>query len=154
MARGEGRQADRRLAAELAAIHAMAFEGQERPWSEPEILALLADPIVAVHVAHGMQRAAIGFALWRAISDEAEFLTLAVTPDARRDGHGAALLAACEEGARASGAARLFLEVAAGNVPAGALYARAGYSECGRRKGYYLRPDGSRDDAVVMAKPL
>jgi ribosomal-protein-alanine N-acetyltransferase len=44
--------------------------------------------------------------------------------------------------------------VAEGNAAARALYARAGYRECGRRKGYYQRPDGSRDDAVVMEKPL
>lgn len=156
----EGRQADRRLAVELAAIHAKAFAGQERPWSEPEILALIADPIVAVHVTYrerrapDNQRAVVGFALCRAMAGEAELLTLAVMPDARHEGRGAALLAACEEGARESGAARLFLEVAAGNAGATALYASAGYSECGRRKGYYLPPDGKRDDAVVMAKPL
>jgi [ribosomal protein S18]-alanine N-acetyltransferase len=151
---GKGRQADRRQAVELAAIHGMAFAGQERHWSESEIIALLTDPIVAVHIAYGEQRTAIGFALCRTMADEAELLTLAVMPDARREGRGAALLAACEEGALASGAARLFLEVAAGNMAAGALYTRAGYRECGRRKGYYLRPDGSRDDAVVMAKQL
>lgn len=162
MASGErvSRQSDPRLATELAAIHAMAFAGQERPWSKPEILALLADPIVEVHVAYREQRtpdgqrAAVGFALCRVMADEAELLTLAVLPDTRREGRGVSLLTACEEGARALGAIRLFLEVAAGNAAAGALYAHAGYRECGRRKGYYLRPDGSRDDAVVMAKPL
>jgi ribosomal-protein-alanine N-acetyltransferase len=50
--------------------------------------------------------------------------------------------------------ARMFLEVAAGNIAARALYDRAGYCECGRRKGYYQRPDATRDDAVVMEKAL
>ena len=95
-----------------------------------------------------------GFALYRAAAGEAELLTISVMPEARRSGIGAGLLAACEDGARASGAARLFLEVAAGNLAARALYGRAGYRECGRRKGYYQRPDGSRDDAVVMEKKL
>ena len=107
---GEGRQADRRLANELAAIHAIAFVGLARPWSAPEILALLTDPRMAVHVAHaehkmpGSGRHAVGFALCRAVADEAELLTLAVMPETRREGLGVGLLTACEEGARASGA--------------------------------------------------
>ena len=32
-----------------------------------------------------------------------------------------------------------------------ALYARAGFSEAGRRRGYYARTDGSREDALVLA---
>jgi len=156
----EGGQADRRLAADLAAIHAVAFDGLGRPWSASEILALLMDPVVAVHLIHSEGRMpdhdhhAVGFALCRAVVDEAELLTLAILPKAPRAGHGARLLAACEEGARASGAVRLFLEVAADNDAATALYDRAGYRECGRRKGYYQRSDGRSDDAVVMVKPL
>ena len=156
----EHREPDLRLAAELAGIHAVAFAGEGRPWSGPEILALLGEQAVAVRVAHrersepGGGLAPAGFALFRAVAGEAEILTISVLPEARRSGIGAGLLAACEDGARASGAARLFLEVGEGNVAARALYDRAGYRECGRRKGYYQRPDGSRDDAVVMEKAL
>ncbi len=106
------------------------------------------------HSGHSGRFAAVGFALFRAVADEAEILTLSVLPEARRSGLGAGLLAGCEDGARTAGAARLFLEVAAGNGAARALYDRAGYRECGRRKGYYRRPDGSRDNAVVMEKAL
>ena len=128
----------------------------EKPAPGPEILALLGEPVVAVRLAHrqrtepGDGLAPAGFALYRAVAGEAELLTISVLPEARRSGIGAGLLAACEDGARASGAARLFLEVAEGNVAARTLYDRAGYRECGRRKGYYQHPDGSRDDAVVM----
>ena len=154
---GGHRQPDLRLAGELAGIHAAAFAGEGRPWSAPEFLALLGEPAVALrlaHSGHGGNHAAVGFALYRAVADEAELLTLSVLPEAQREGIGAGLLAACEDGARAAGAARLFLEVAAGNLAARALYHRAGYRECGRRKGNYLRPDASRDDAVVMEKAL
>jgi ribosomal-protein-alanine N-acetyltransferase len=156
----EHREPDLRLAAELAGIHAVAFAGEGRPWSGPEILALLNEPTVALRLAHRRHPesddglALAGFALYRAVAGEAEILTLSVLPEARRSGIGAGLLAACETGARAAGAARLFLEVAAGNTAARALYDRAGYRECGRRKGYYQRPNASRDDAVVMAKKL
>jgi ribosomal-protein-alanine N-acetyltransferase len=167
---GERSEPDLRLAVVLADIHAAANAGDGRSWSAPEMLALLGEPVVAVCLAHrerrlpedgrpedgppGNRLAPAGFALYRAVAGEAELLTISVLPEARREGLGAGLLAACENGARTAGAQRMFLEVAEGNAAARALYARAGYRECGRRKGYYQRPDGSRDDAVVMEKPL
>jgi len=36
-------------------------------------------------------------------------------------------------------------------MQARAAYARLGFSEMGRRKGYYPAPAGSREDAVVMS---
>lgn len=147
------------LAETLAAIHAAAFAGAGRAWSGPEIQALLAESATGVRLAHrgaapGDALAPAGFALYRTAADEAELLTIAVLPGDRRAGLGAGLLSACEAGARAAGAARIFLEVAAGNAAARALYARAGYRECGRRRGYYLHADGARDDALVLSKPL
>ncbi|HUF87268.1 MAG TPA: GNAT family N-acetyltransferase [Thermohalobaculum sp.] len=151
---------DLRLAGALARIHAVAFAGEGRPWSAPEILALLSEPGVGLRLAHagqggaGDRLAPAGFALYRVAADEAELLTVAVAPQAWRAGLGRALLGACEDGARAAGARRLFLEVGAANGAARVLYAGAGYREVGRRPGYYRRPDGRSDDALVLAKAL
>ena len=151
---------DLKLAETLARIHALAFADEGRPWSAPELMALLSEPAIGLRLAHherheaGDRLAPSGFALFRVAADEAEILTVSVVPEARRAGLGRALVAACEEGARRSGAARIYLEVAAANAPARALYDAAGYGEVGRRKGYYQRPDGSRDDALVLLKPL
>ena len=151
-------ETDLRLANTLAEIHENAFAGQGRAWSGPEILALMNEPIVAVRLAHreGADGALhpVGFALYRAAAGEAELLTVAVAPDAQRAGLGSGLVDACISGAAADGAGRLFLEVGARNAPALALYGKAGFRECGRREGYYQRPDGSREDAVVMECPL
>jgi ribosomal-protein-alanine N-acetyltransferase len=87
------------------------------------------------------------------VAGEAELLTLAVAPPARRRGRGRALLAAFEQGARERGACEAFLEVAADNAPAVALYAGAGYSELGRRPGYYSRAAGAVD-ALLMGRAL
>lgn len=151
---------DLRLAEALARIHAVAFADEGRPWSGPELLALLSEPGIGLRLAHHERHAAgeglapAGFALYRVAADEAELLTVSVVPEARRAGLGRALVAACEAGARAAGARRLYLEVGAANAAARALYAAAGYSQVGRRKGYYQRPDGSRDDALVLASEL
>jgi ribosomal-protein-alanine N-acetyltransferase len=91
-----------------------------------------------------------GFLLARVAADECEILTLAVLPETRRRGIAARLLerALCE--ARRQGATACFLEVAADNAPALALYRRAGFAECGRRKAYY----GGTTDALLMRLSL
>ena len=126
----------------LAAIHAEAFE---TPWDAASLSALLASP--GVFVVAG----ADGFILIRVVADEAEILTLAVRTPARRGGLGARLVEAAVVRAAALGAERMFLEVAEDNAAARALYARAGFHEAGRRRGYYARGDGSREDALVLA---
>jgi ribosomal-protein-alanine N-acetyltransferase len=88
--------------------------------------------------------------LARAVADEAEVLTLAVAPPARRQGMAAALLdAVCDEAAR-RGAHVLHLEVSTANAAARALYARAGFHVSGNRRAYYA--DGT--DALVMSRAL
>jgi ribosomal-protein-alanine N-acetyltransferase len=67
---------------------------------------------------------------------------------------GADLLAQGLVLAVAGGAERMFLEVAEDNAAARALYARAGFAEAGRRRGYYARPDGPAADALVLALDL
>jgi ribosomal-protein-alanine N-acetyltransferase len=92
--------------------------------------------------------------LVRLAADEAEILTLAVAPEARRRGRARALLKAAQAHAAAGGARRLVLEVAEDNAPARALYAAAGFGPVGRRRGYYDRAAGAAADALVLAKDL
>ncbi|HEY9037579.1 MAG TPA: GNAT family N-acetyltransferase [Roseovarius sp.] len=135
-------------AEDLARLHGRAFAGQGRGWSAEEFADLLASPLTCLSAAPH------GFALSRVIADEAELLTLATDPDHRRQGVATALLIAIEAEVAARGAARHFLEVAADNGGAHALYARAGYVQTGRRAGYYARPNGTSVDALLMEKAL
>lgn len=91
-----------------------------------------------------------GFVLARVAADEAEVLTLAVTPAAQNRGCGGRLLRAAMGGAAAQGAGAMFLEVSPGNAPALAIYARAGFAAVGRRPRYY--PGGGA--ALVLRCPL
>ena len=131
----------------LARLHAAAFD-RGAAWSAEAFAASIADP--AVFLCGGEA----GVALGRVAADEAELLTLAVHPEARRAGLGRRLLAAFERDATVRGSARAFLEVAATNAAARALYAAAGYAEAGRRPGYYRYGTGARQDALILAKPL
>jgi ribosomal-protein-alanine N-acetyltransferase len=47
----------------------------------------------------------------------------------------------------------MFLEVAADNLAAIALYQATGFIKVGVRKGYYPHPDGAKD-ALVMRRAL
>lgn len=85
--------------------------------------------------------------------DEIEILDVAVAPQWRRQGVGGHLLQ--EIFSRLpEDIARVLLEVRASNRPARALYRKLGFSEDGRRKNYYPKPDGSREDALLMSLVL
>ncbi|WP_332657930.1 GNAT family N-acetyltransferase [Brevundimonas sp.] len=133
------------VADRLAALHAEAFDA---PWDAAAFGSLLGQ--AGVHLAETPD----GFILMRTAADEAEILTLAVRPGARRRGLGAELVARGAAEAAARGATRLFLEVADDNDAARALYAGAGFEEAGRRPRYYARADGSRRDALLLALNL
>ncbi len=88
------------------------------------------------------------------MADEAEIVTIATDPGAQRQGSARRLLATFEGQASERGATRVFLEVAADNLAAIALYQAAGYHEVARRAGYYNRSGGGRVDALILEKPL
>lgn len=134
--------------AALAALHARCFR-QPRPWTAAEFALLLGQPATVLAALPG------GFALGRVVAGEAELLTLAVAPRARRRGLGRRLLALFEAAAAARGAGVCHLEVAADNEAARALYAAAGYAETGSRRGYYGPAAGvAAVDAILLARPL
>jgi ribosomal-protein-alanine N-acetyltransferase len=134
----------------MAAAHAESFE---ESWSGDDIAAVLKSLGAFGLLARGEGEAVTAFALARAAADEAELLTLAVAPHARRGGVGAALVEAVAGAAAAAGARRLLLEVAADNAAALALYRGAGFAPVGQRPAYYRRGAGTVD-ALVFALDL
>ena len=135
----------------LADLHDRAFE---RPWDAMAFEALLKSPgVFAVMGEAGEPAVEKGFILCRSIAGEAEILTIAVDPAARRRGWGGALVEMAAGIAAETGSEAMFLEVAADNSAAIALYAATGFARVGLRKGYYPHPDGARD-AVVMRRAL
>jgi len=135
--------------AALAALHARCFD-LPPPWSAASFAGLLADPAVGLLADPGGR----GFALLRVAADEAELLTLAVDPAARRQGVARALLAGFDRSAAAAGARRAFLEVAETNAAGRALYAGCGWHQQGRRPRYYTRPGQPPVAAIVLGKLL
>jgi [ribosomal protein S18]-alanine N-acetyltransferase len=90
----------------------------------------------------------VGYGGLIAYDDEAHVATLGVTRDLQGEGIGSLLLdALLAEADRRSPV--VLLEVRADNEVALGLYARRGFAEIGRRRGYY-QPSGA--DAVVMKR--
>ena len=135
--------------ARMAEIHAAAFAGHGQIWPEGEIAAMLAKPLI-----HAVTLAQDGFALVQIIPPEAELLTIAISPAAQGKGHGRALLASVMAQARIAGATRLFLEVAADNHAALALYRSTQFIQTGQRRCYYQRPSGVGVDAITFGCDL
>lgn len=131
----------------LAALHARSFT-TPRPWTADEFASLLSLPGSFLKIRPQ------AFVLGRAIADEAELLTLAVAPESRRKGTGRALVEEFAQEARDRGAETAFLEVAADNTPARALYEATGWRQSGARRGYYTTPDGEKIDALILRRPL
>ena len=131
----------------LADLHARCFT-RPRPGSAAEFAALLDGPHAFLLIKPQ------GFLLGRVIVDEAEVLTLAVAPNARRRGIGARLMAGFIATAQARGATTAYLDVAADNAAALALYAAMGFMQSGQRRGYYTPPCGAPVDAVLLSRAL
>lgn len=134
-------------AVSCAALHRKCFTSP-RPWSEAEFAAYLVDPLIV------FCGNASGFALGRVIVDEAELLTIAVDPKQRGVGIGTRLLGDFLTESQNRGAKTCFLEVAASNSAAIALYKASGFEESGRRSGYYRQQNGPAVDALLFSKRL
>lgn len=117
-------------------------------WTRSQCAGILPMGGVTLTIAEA-DEAPAGFALVRAVADEAELLLLAVDPTRQGRGIGRTLLDDFIADGRARGAQRLHLEVRDGN-PAVGLYRAAGFVTAGRRRSYYRGRDGATYDALTL----
>ncbi len=88
------------------------------------------------------------------VAGEAEILTLATAPDARRRGLAQQALDGMEKKLAPLGLTKWLLDVAADNTGARAFYDKLGFQVDGRRAKYYKRLEGTPVDAILMSKPV
>ena len=130
----------------MAALHAVAF-ADERHWSAAEFTDMLKNDHVQAFVAPQ------ALALTSTAGGDTELLLLAVHPDHRRRGIGQQLTQQWLDAVQPH-ADIAFLEVAADNLPAIALYSELGFGITGRRVAYYARESGPSIDALIMQRAL
>ena len=140
-------------AAALACLHAACFA---RGWDEESIWRYLGDPNCVVLLACRSGRSTPqGFLICRASGAEAEIFSIAVAPQMRGQGIGAALWLAARSELLARGVDRVVLEVGEDNKAALALYRRFDFHKVGRRKDYYRSASGEPClDGLIMACDL
>ena len=122
------------------------------PWSATSLELLTNDGIGVGYVltaptAPGAEPAVAAYGGMLITVDEGQITNVAVHPDHRRKGFGAAIVRTLLRHAKDERLESVSLEVRASNTAAIELYKRAGFVEAGRRKGFYNKPT---EDALVM----
>ena len=136
---------------DAAALHAECFT---YPWPQDDLEALLAATSSYADGAFGRTGEMYGFIVSRVAADEAEILTIAVSPKRRGLGIARQLLQANMEQLQIAGAKTWYLEVEAQNEAALALYRRAGFERVGERVSYYRKADGDAATAYILRRSL
>jgi ribosomal-protein-alanine N-acetyltransferase len=128
-------------------------EIERRSFGDPWTRVLFFDALGGKHarfdVAVDAAGAVAGYIVAQIVADEGEVLNLAVAPGLRRTGTGALLLSGVMAEAEALGVGAVHLDVRESNTAARALYARFGFREVGRRRGYYRLP---AEDALTLRR--
>ncbi len=144
------RLAGRRDCAQIATMSRELIEhGLNWRWKPGKILHMVRNPDASVVIAEN-EAGMTGFAIMVFNESQAHLNLLAVSPDARRQGTGQALVNWLVQSCRVAGIARITLEVRQSNKGAQTFYSQLGFESAGLRRGYY---DG-REHAVVMRKQL
>lgn len=133
--------------ADIDAVVALEVRAYSHPWSRGNFV----DSLAVGHLTQVWLQAGglIGYFVALPGVGELHLLNLTVAPAWQGRGHGRALLAEVLWHAQARRLSTVWLEVRASNERARRLYARRGFEEVGRRRGYYPAHQG-REDAVVM----
>jgi ribosomal-protein-alanine N-acetyltransferase len=142
----------RATVADVPAIAGLELDNLERDaWSENLVQQGVEGTVPTIHywVAE-VDGVVVGHAVASILADIAELQRISVTDEHRRQAHATALLDAVVREATDQGADRVLLEVREGNHPALAFYARHGFTEIDRRRGYYS--DGTT--AIILLRSL
>ena len=103
--------------------------------------------LLTIPAAPGSEPAVAAYGGMLITVDEGQITNIAVHPDHRRKGYGAAITRALLRHAKDAKLESVSLEVRVSNTAAIELYKKAGFAEAGRRKGFYAKPT---EDALVM----
>ena len=132
---------------ELERLERICFS---RPWSKRMLGEELDNACAAFLVAEDADSGKVlGYAGVLVMADEGYITNVAVFPEYRRHGIGAAIIEVFMNFARGNDLAFLTLEVRPSNTAAIALYEGFGFEEVGRRKNYYDLP---KEDALILTR--
>jgi ribosomal-protein-alanine N-acetyltransferase len=138
------------VADDIDDVHALEKSVFPHPWSRANFVDSLASGYDAWVLREPGEGRLAGYFLVMYAVDEAHLLDVAVSGERHGRGLGRYLLDRIAARARAKGMTSILLEVRPSNARALQVYERYGYTQIGRRKGYYPAHEGQREDAIVM----
>jgi ribosomal-protein-alanine N-acetyltransferase len=125
-------------------------ECHTHPWSEKTFKSCIGGRYFGYYLKN--ENTITGFYIGEYVLGEATLMDICISPNEQGSGYGKHLLNHYTNSAKVLGAAHLLLEVRAKNISALMMYINDGYSEVGRRTGYYPSNIGY-EDAIVMKRP-
>ena len=118
------------------------------PWSEKSVASELENELALWLVALEGETLA-GYVGSQTVMGETDMMNIAVAPGFRRQGIARELIQALIRELKERESHSLTLEVRASNAPARGLYESLGFTQAGRRPGYYRNP---KEDALILRK--
>lgn len=118
------------------------------PWSINSIASELSNPLSLWVVAMDGERLA-GYVGSQSVMGWADMMNIAVCPEYRRMGVAENLIDQLIFWLKEKEVTCLTLEVRPSNTPAISLYTKMGFTQVGRRPGYYYNP---KEDALILRK--
>jgi len=147
----QGWSLGRMSALDLEAVAEIESRAYSHPWTRGNF----ENSVKAGHIGLTMRDpcgALVAYAVLMPVVDEMHLLNITVEPRRQRQGLGRLLLAITLATSRAHHIHTMLLEVRPSNLAALSLYLAAGFTEIGRRKGYYPAAGNQREDALVLRR--
>ena len=139
--------------ADVEALMPIENDCHSHPWSKNTFTSCIGGRYFGQLCQH--KNDIIGFYIGEFVADEATLMDICIKPDSQGQGFVKSLLHAFFTEAKVRGATKIWLEVRAKNIAAQMMYINQGFTETGRRTGYYPSAKGfGYEDAIVMCKKL
>jgi ribosomal-protein-alanine N-acetyltransferase len=124
------------------------------PWSEKTFTSCVGGRYFGQYIKN-KKGDVTGFYIGEHIAGEGTLMDICITPSEQGNGFGKTLLLEFFKQCRQLHLTKIHLEVRAKNISAQMLYINQGFTETGRRTGYYPSAHGfGYEDAIVMIKKL
>jgi ribosomal-protein-alanine N-acetyltransferase len=121
------------------------------PWSEKTFTSCIGGRYFGDYLQ--INNTLVGFYIGEYVAGEATLMDICVSPEQQGKGYGKILLEHFFKQAKQLNNTLIWLEVRAKNISAQMMYINHGFTETGRRTGYYPSATGfGYEDAIVMKK--
>ncbi|MCU4498302.1 ribosomal protein S18-alanine N-acetyltransferase [Acinetobacter ursingii] len=133
---------------DVQAVTQIEQQVQTHPWTAQQFLESVESYQSTVIE---QQNQILGFCILQPVLDEANLLLMAIHPEFQGQGLGYQLLEKSIELLK-NHPVQIFLEVRESNLGAIKLYEKSGFHQIDLRRNYYPKPDGTREQAIIMVK--